>query len=243
MGANNEGFAGSVAAMSVADVLQFQRASQFSGSIVFSHEGRQATVFFQAGEVIHAEEGAARGEEAIRAILSWPSGNFQAHPNVSTFSRTIHKGLEHLLLESLRRIDEARTGSMPLAPTPAPSPRPPADAPPRRSPPSAALKARAVAGATYAVVLRGRQLVGDASPQAEALAARSVYLLAMISAPLGKALGLGELASAALSSQQGEQLLLFHSQEAHLAVSVTAGEPLYETEAAIRRALSTRASG
>jgi len=239
MGANNGGFAGSVAATSVADVLQFQSGSQFSGSIVFSHEGRQATVFFQAGDVIDAEEGASRGEEAIRAILSWPSGNFRAHANVTTLSRTIHKRLEHLLLESLRRIDEERSVTVPLAPTPPPRPAP--GAPPRRLP-SAALRARAVAGATYAVVLRDRRPVGDESPQAEALAARSVFLLAMVAAPLGKALGLGELATASLSSQQGEQLLLFHSQEAHLAVSVAAGVPLLDTEVAIRRALSPKAS-
>jgi hypothetical protein len=244
MGAGrDQGFAGSVSATSVAEVLQFQRGNRFSGSIVFECGGQQASVYLHAGEVVHAEAGNVRGEQAIRAILSWPSGNFQAHANVTSVARTIDKRLEHLLLDSLRQIDEERTGLRPLDPAATPAPAGGQTPRPASTPPSAALKAQAVAGATYAVVLRGGQPLRDGSPRAEALAARSTYLLSVIAGPLARALGLGEMSSACHSSPDAEQLLLFRSQEAHLAVSVAPGTPLLETEAAVRRALGSRPPG
>jgi len=245
MGASrDQGFAGSVAATSVAEVLQFQRGNRFSGSIVFERGGQQASVYLHAGEVVHAEAGSVRGEQAIRAILSWPSGNFQAHANVTPVARTIDKRLEHLLLDSLRQIDEERTGMRPLDSVATPAPLTAQAHRPAPALPSAALKARAAGpGVTYAIVLRGGQPLRDGSPQAEALAARSTYLLSMLAGPLARALGLGEMSSAAHSSPDSEQLLLFRSQEAHLAVSVAPRTPLLETEAAVRRALSSRPPG
>lgn len=240
MGANSDqGFAGSVSATSVAEVLQFQRSNRFSGSVVFRQGEEQAQVYLQAGEVVHAEAGLLRGEPAVRHILTWPSGAFQTHPNVTSVARTIDKRLEHLLIDSLRQIDEERSGIRTIdpgaAPTPMafPVPRPPA-------PPTAALKARAVPGTTGAIVLKGGQPLRDPSPQAEALAARSTYLLSVIAAPLAKALGLGDLSSAALASAETEQLLLFRAQESHLVVAAAPGAPLPETEAAIRRALGPK---
>lgn len=240
MGASSEqGFAGSISATSVAEVLQFQRSNRFSGSIVFRHGAEQAQVYLHAGEVVHAEAGPLRGEPAIRHILTWPSGAFQTHANVTSVARTIDKKLEHLLIDSLRQIDEERSGLRPIEPVATPTPMAvPAQRPP--APPSAALKARAVPGTTYAIVMRGGQPLRDPGPQAEALAARSSYLLSVIATPLAKALGLGELSSAALSSPEAEQLLLFRAQDSHLVVSAAPGAPLPETEAAIRRALGPK---
>jgi len=242
MGGHTEqkGFAGSLAAFSVADLLQFQGNSGFSGSIAFSNEGREAVIYLHQGEVVHAECDGHKGEAAIRALLAWPSGNFQAHANVSTFARTIDKRLDHLLIESLRSIDEARRDTpAPLA-TPVPAGPPPLTQRPKRALPGSAERVLTVPGTTYAAVIQGGAAVRDPSPRAEALVARGQFLLSMISAPLGKALGLGELSRAALSSQQGEQLLLFRAQDAYLAVAVAPGVPLPETENAIRHALRGR---
>ena len=104
-------------------MLQFQSASHFSGSVVFHHEGREAVVFFQQGEVIHAEAGGVRGEAAVQAILGWPTGSFRAHANVGTLARTIEKRLDHLLLDCIRRLDEARRDGVPPAQPPAPAAR------------------------------------------------------------------------------------------------------------------------
>jgi hypothetical protein len=238
-----QGFAGSVSSLSVVDVLQLQCGNGFSGSIEFSHQGKEAVVYFQHGEVVHAESGDERGEPVIGAILAWPSGNFQAHANVATFARTIEKRLEHLLIDALRRLDEERGGRTPppQAAAPAPTAAPPPRAPPHSGGPAAAEKARAVPGVTYAAVLRGGAALHDPGPQAAALAARSSFLLGMLASPLGKALGLGDVNRAALVTQQADQLLLLHAQDVYLAVSIAPEASLTDTEAQVRRAVSARA--
>jgi hypothetical protein len=235
-----QGFAGSVSALSVADVLQLQKSNGFSGSIVFSHEGHEAIVFVQHGEVVHAEAGDAKGEEAICAILAWTTGNFETHANVSTFAKTIDKRLDHLLLDALRRIDEARRDGA-SAPPPA-APRPPQTQ--KRPAAGIAERARSVPGVTHAAVIRDGAAVNDRSEEAASLAARGVFLASLVAAPLGELLGLGDLQRAAISAQ-GEQLLLFRSTGGgtYLAVSISGGTSLTETEAALRRVLSTKPVG
>jgi hypothetical protein len=248
------GFAGSVLAQSVADLLQFNGSNRFSGSIVVSHGEQEAIVYMQHGEVVHAECGALRGEPVIGLILAWPTGNFEAHANMATFARTIDKRLEHLLLDAARFLDEARrdvAAPPPVAPPPArplaaPPPLPATTPPPgpgaASRPPvrPAAERIRAVAGVGYATLLRGAAPLGDGSPEAAALASRGAFLLSMLAAPLGKALGLGEVTRAALSTSHAGQLLLLQAREAYLAVSLDSGADLAETEAEIRRAVSAR---
>ncbi len=249
-----QGFAGSVTALSVVDVLQLQCGNRFSGSIVFSHQGLEAAVYFQHGEVVHAECGEARGEPALGAILAWPSGAFQAHANVATFARTIDKRLDHLLIDGLRRLDEerkARGEAPPGRPAAPPTPprsqamTPPPTPPPARpaatsAGPAAAVRARAVPGVSYAAVLRGGAPLQDPGPEAAALGARGSFLLGMLAAPIGKALGLGEVSRAALSTRHTDQLLLIHAQDVYLALSISPEAALGDTEAAVRRAVAAR---
>ncbi len=105
-----QGFEGSISNLSLPDVIQLQGQNRFSGSISVAYRGEEGVIFLQAGEVVHAEAGGLRGEEAFSAIVSWPAGNFVVHPRVSTVSRTVQKSLSHLLLDAHRRIDEARRG-------------------------------------------------------------------------------------------------------------------------------------
>lgn len=227
-----KGFEGSVSNLSLSDVLQLEGQNRFSGSISVSHESLEGVIFLQAGEVVHAETGVLKGEDAFAEILGWPKGNFVVHPNVGTFSRTVQKGLSHLLLEAHRRFDESRKAA-------------PAAPPPGRTPPAAARgaaavtgKVRAVPGVTQAVLLNSAgTVIGDASPAEELLAARSLYLATTIASQLGETLRLGELLQASLSSP-AEQLLLLRSRDSYLAIGIESGTSLASAEAGIRQALS-----
>ncbi len=233
------GFEGFLSNLSLPDLLQLHGQNRFSGSIVVSYEGMEGVIFLQSGEVVHAEAGDLKGEDALCAILGWTTGSFVAHANVSTFARTVFKKLDHLLLDAHRRIDEVRKTAGSAPPRQEGRPPPPA----RRSAPGVVAKLRAVSGVTYAVVFnRDGIVIGDSSPTAEALAARSLYLVSTMTGPLGQSLGLGDLQLAAVSSQ-GRQFLLFQSRDSFLAASVADGISLADAEAAIRRALSADAGG
>lgn len=228
------GFEGFLSNLSLPDLLQLHGQGRFSGSIVVSYDGQEGVIFLQNGEVVHAEAGDLKGEDAFCAILGWRAGSFVAHPNVSPFARTVFKGLDHLLLDGLRRIDEVKQAPADVPPRPKET----LAAAPRRSTPVVVAQLRTIPGVTYAVVFhRDGIAVGDPSPTAEALAARGLYLVSTLSAPLGKALGLGELQLASASSP-GDQLLLFQARDTYLAASISDGVSLVETEAAVRRALS-----
>jgi hypothetical protein len=123
-------------------------------------------------------------------------------------------------------------------------PTPPPGAQPGRAAAGLALRARAVPGVTYAAAVHRWVPVGDSSPVAQALATRGAFAVTAIAAPLGKLLQLGDLHRTAISSP-GEQLLLLHSSSADsfLAVVVSAGVSLVDTETALRRALSASAAG
>ncbi len=233
------GFEGSLSIISLTDILQLEHQTRFSGSIVVSNGELEGRIFLQDGEVVHAETGALKGEDAIGVILTWHTGSFVAHANVSTVACTIDKGLDHLLLEVHRRIDEQRKTS----PDALPSPRAPSPSGARRAAPGVLEKVRAVPGVSYAVLFdRAGVARADPSSMAETLAAESLYLVSMIASPIGEALGVGELRQVAARSER-DQLLLFKSRDTYLSVSVAGSSSLVEAEAAIRRALNIDAGG
>lgn len=98
------GFRGSVHGLSLTDVLQMFHFGR--RSVVIQVGGRvPGRLFFQDGELIHAQIADVVGEEAFKMILQLPSGSIQT----SVFTEaptTIRKPFDNLLLDSLRTIDE-----------------------------------------------------------------------------------------------------------------------------------------
>ncbi len=234
--AEERGFEGSVSNLLLTDVLQLEGQNRFSGSITVTWSDREGRLYFQGGEIVHAEAGGLEGEIAVLEIIGWPQGTFSVHQNVSTFSRTIHKRLSHLLLDVHAQLDDIRAGRVhePLA-----DDRRPAEVEERRM--TIAERIRNLADVSYAVLMSPNGTpVDDASHHAEALAARGLFLATLMGAPVGSAFGLGELQSVALHSSR-EPLLLFHLRDQFLCVSVLPGTSLEETEIAVRQIVSQRA--
>jgi predicted regulator of Ras-like GTPase activity (Roadblock/LC7/MglB family) len=116
------GFEGEIAGLGLADVLQLNVQSRFSGSVSVRFGDLRGLVFMREGEIIHAEQGGLSGEEAFYEILAWPGGSFAMQTNVTAARRTIQRRWQYLLLEAHRLIDERRAGTRP--PRPAPSSEP-----------------------------------------------------------------------------------------------------------------------
>jgi len=228
------GFEGAISNLTLADVIQLQGQNLFSGSILVVHQEREGQIFFQQGEVVHAEVGNLSGEEAFNHLMGWPGGNFRLHPNVTSLRRSIQKRREHLILSALQLLDEARHSRVEPAAEVHPGPSSPAR-------PGDPLKAiESVCGVALGVFMdRNWAPRGQPGPRAEALTAQVAYLASMVAAPLGEAFGLGELQVAATHGGS-DRMLLFRSKETSLAVSLT-GETTHEAvEAGIRQALSPR---
>lgn len=80
----------------------------------------QATIFFDRGEVVHADmNGAAEiGEEVVFQALAWEEGQFALKIGQPSPDRTIHTSWTGLLLEGMQRIDETAFSQEQLEPEP-----------------------------------------------------------------------------------------------------------------------------
>jgi hypothetical protein len=231
----DRGFEGSVSNLLLTDLIQLEGQNRFSGSIAVAWKERLGRLYFQGGEIVHAETDGLEGQAAVCEMIAWPAGSFSIQENVSTFGRTITKRLSHLLLDVHAKLDHVRAGRGPM--TPSEKGRP---APPEENPMTIAEAIRAFPDVSYAVLLNADGTpASDSSPQAEALAAKGMFLSTLMGNPVGAAFGLGELQVAALHTNR-EQLLLVHSRDQALCVAVFPGASLDEVEAEIRRMLAAR---
>src|SRR5258706_7140707 len=93
---------------SLVDIIQIECLSHSSSLLRITSGPFTGKIWINEGELIDAETDGARGEEAVRAILAWKTGNFETLPAESNRPRTIFKSYNGLLLEIAQHIDEAR---------------------------------------------------------------------------------------------------------------------------------------
>jgi hypothetical protein len=239
-GTSSGGFQAAVGSLPLVDVLQVWSMNRFSGMVSVTGAGREGHLYFVDGEIVHAEADDQVGEPAVQAILGWPDGAFEPFPNTSTLKRTIQKRVSHLILDAHRLLDERRHAT----PPPAPPPPTPAPAPAARAPagPTVLDQIRATPGVTQLVRFGkdGRPPAGQ-GPEAEALAAKGMYLALTHAAAVAQAFGLQDLSMASLQGRT-ESLVLVHSAGNYLCLAVTPGVPLEPMVTQVRAILTRGAA-
>lgn len=98
---------GNLQMMSLASIIQINCEERNQAQLVLNHLGKSGNVFFNNGEIVHAEAGELVGDEAIYSLLGWEGGTFKLKMGVSPGLITIDKNWSGLLLEGMRRIDES----------------------------------------------------------------------------------------------------------------------------------------
>ena len=228
MSPNSSGFKGSVAGLSLTDVIQLKGHNRYTGAISVEYGDSQGIIHFVDGEIIHAELGAESGEQAIYEIIKWPGGVFNIHPEMTTNVCTIHYRTDFLLLEALRRLDEENAGAT-VNKNAGPS------VTPRRTMSKIAARLQEINNITYAVLLdKQGEPVQDSSIEAAALAAKGV-LLAKTGNSIGDLMGMGEIKVAAVHTANFN-LLLYDSKQHYLSIAVKSDCNLDGVEAEIKSA-------
>jgi len=97
---------GSLQDMAVADLIQHNCQDQKTAQVIIQHNGKEATVFFKEGAVVHAALDELQGEEVIYEILQWQEGQFSLEVGQEPPAVTISRSWSGLLLEGARRLDE-----------------------------------------------------------------------------------------------------------------------------------------
>jgi predicted regulator of Ras-like GTPase activity (Roadblock/LC7/MglB family) len=100
---------GSLQDMSVADLIQHncQEGRTARIDLRLGADGPTAALYLDQGQIVHAESQGESGEEVVYQVLSWGDGTFSVEPGQTSTARTIQRSYAGLLLEGIRRIDEA----------------------------------------------------------------------------------------------------------------------------------------
>ena len=222
-----EGFEGAVAGLSLADVIQLNSTSRFSGCISVHYGASQGLIFFRDGDVVHAEQGTRTGADAFFDIMEWRTGRFSVQPNLATTSRTIQMSAQHLLMEAHRVIDERRAGRGTGG----------SQADGDGEPESWLARVRRIPGLAYAVVIaKDGRTVDDPSYEAETLAGQAGYL-SLVAARLGNIFKAGPAQAAAVNGAERHVLLLVGKGNG-LAVLVHGNADVGAVEAEVRKVLA-----
>jgi len=228
-----DGFVGAVSGMSLSDIIQVKGGNRYSGCLIVEHKGNSGVIFFRDGDVVHAEQGNLDGEEAFYAVMGWAGGTFRSEPKVSTTSRTIDQPLGFLILEALRRMDEAKYSSQQGQREEISSSRGGAGMS------DISTKLSVIPEIEQALVMtKDGGVVDDTSYQAELLGANGLFL-ALFSGQIGSQFGVGALKSATVHGSE-HHLFLFDSKRHHLCLSAKGSANVNSLDSEIRRVLAQK---
>jgi CheY-like chemotaxis protein len=106
------GFEGSVFDLQLTDVIQLNCLCRITAALKVDRGDQEGVIYFDDGELVHAECEGKTGKEALFAILSWREGKFDHERGARPAQQTISQNWEHLLVEGMRKSDEelASTG-------------------------------------------------------------------------------------------------------------------------------------
>jgi len=101
------GVSGSLTEMALPDVVQILFHGRKSGKLAITAQGRRGEILFCDGMIFDATFGEHVREEAFYEMVKLREGDFELDPNFRPTEQLIQVSPESLLLEGMRRLDEA----------------------------------------------------------------------------------------------------------------------------------------
>lgn len=102
---------GTLAQMSVVDLLQTLDIGRKTCRLVLIREGQRSEMQFHDGQLVHATFGDLIGEAAVYAVVPWTEGVFLIDFERGECPHTVTHSTQSVLLEALRRFDESQHDS------------------------------------------------------------------------------------------------------------------------------------
>ncbi len=108
-----DGFTGNLSELSVIDVIQMLCIARKTTSLRLAEGQNSGVILIENGEMIHAIWNGLIGEDAVFAMMGVKNGLFYTSPPPPDVERTIKGDWQYLLIEGVRRLDEAAAGFPP----------------------------------------------------------------------------------------------------------------------------------
>lgn len=105
------GITGELENLALPDIVQMLAMGMKSARVTLKTDAGQGRIWFDGGRIRHATAGKRAGEEAVMHMVGWESGRFVIEHGVHTRKTTVEQDPMFLVMEGLRRIDEARAAS------------------------------------------------------------------------------------------------------------------------------------
>lgn len=106
---------GSLSHLDLPGVIQMLGHSRQSGALHVNATDLDGIIFFDTGDVLHAEAGDFVGDDAvihiIKACNGLDQGVYKFIPGDTASTRTVLRSVTELMLEALREVDEQRHGA------------------------------------------------------------------------------------------------------------------------------------
>jgi CheY-like chemotaxis protein len=93
--------------MSVTELMQSLEMGQKSCRLTLRHAGKEAEMYFTAGQCKHAQLGTAEGDSVVYQAVNWPDGDFEIDFAANSGRETTTHSTTGLLMEAMRLMDEA----------------------------------------------------------------------------------------------------------------------------------------
>ncbi len=90
----------------IIELLQIPYHGKKTCNLVLTSERGQAILYYDRGQIVHAQFQDKTGEEVVEEIIDWDKGSFEIGQDVQPAERTINKDLHTLLLLVVKTRDE-----------------------------------------------------------------------------------------------------------------------------------------
>lgn len=97
LGLDDNGFKGFIENAGIRELVQYNCIRRRESALILTNNSESAKICFKNGDIIHAECGELKGEEAFYNILNWGKGTFKIAPGPLKTSRTIIRDWKTLL--------------------------------------------------------------------------------------------------------------------------------------------------
>jgi CheY-like chemotaxis protein len=112
---NDTALSGSLSHLDLPGVVQMLCHSRQSGALHINASKIDGVLFFEAGEITHAEAGELIGDDAVTIIVKKcndiEEGVYKFIPGAEAVTRTVLRSATDLMLDALRRLDEENDGN------------------------------------------------------------------------------------------------------------------------------------
>ena len=104
-----EGLHGKFSDLTIVDVLQLLMMNKKSGVLSLIKESDEARIWFDTGNLIHAEYQSYQGPEAVYNLGEWHEGTFHFESGPVDVTPTVETGTMNVIMEYCRVTDEKKT--------------------------------------------------------------------------------------------------------------------------------------